>query len=193
MQAALDLFTLHGYQSVSIEMITEKADESTGTFYLYFKSKVDIYRSLTMEAHIILIDIMKEAVSWPGMNCTAKISASIHAYFRFYRDYLGYYKILNILHIDQPDFVNDARLVDLVNENAFQILQFLSDIIKEGIDSGEIKITDPWLSTTTIWGMIDGILLMEIRKDMHIPGVDLDVLVKSGLDIILQGLLPRND
>jgi AcrR family transcriptional regulator len=83
LQAALDLFMAHGFQGTSIEMITDRAGESTGTFYLYFKNKVDIYRTLTNEGYEILNERLMESVSWPGMNTVAKISSAIQAYYRF--------------------------------------------------------------------------------------------------------------
>ena len=189
LQAALDLFMAHGFQGTSIEMITDKAGESTGTFYLYFKNKVDIYRTLTTEGYDILNERLKESVSWPGMNTMAKISAAIQAYYRFYREYPGHYRIISILHINQPEFIEDRRQVERLNRLAAGLLKFFAEIIQEGIDNNELNPVDPWKTTNAIWAMLDGLFLLEIRNDMAIPGLPLDDLLKQGLDILLQGLV----
>ena len=193
MQAALDLFTTNGFQGTSIENITERAGESTGTFYLYFKNKVHIYRTLTQSGYDILSDMLREAVSWPGMNASARISAAIHAYYRFYREHHGYYKIINILHIDQPEFLADRENAEWLNQEATKLLEFLSSIIREGIENGEIARVDPWQATNVLWGMMDGIFLLEIRDNLDIPGVPLDSLIKQGLNMLLRGLINRDD
>jgi hypothetical protein len=51
---------------------------------------------------------------------------------------------------------------------------------------------DPWKTTNAIWGMLDGLFLMEIRNNMDIPGLPLDDLIKQGLDILLQGLVRKD-
>jgi AcrR family transcriptional regulator len=192
LQAALDLFMAHGFQGTSIEMITDRAGESTGTFYLYFKNKVDIYRTLTNEGYEILNERLMESVSWPGMNTVAKISSAIQAYYRFYRDYPGHYRIINILHINQPEFIEDRRDVERLNRLAAGLLKFFAEIIQEGIDNNELNPVDPWKTTNAIWGMLDGLFLMEIRNNMDIPGLPLDDLIKQGLDILLQGLVRKD-
>ena len=170
LEAALALFTTHGYQGTSIELITERAGESTGTFYLYFTNKVDIYRSLTVEGFEILNAMLREAVSWPGMNAPARISAAIHAYFWFFREHRGYYDIINVLHIGQQDFVRDPGNVDRINRMASELLEFLSSIIREGMDAGELVAVNAWEATCAVWGMLDGMFILEIRNNMGHPG-----------------------
>lgn len=191
LQAALALFTENGFQKTTVEMITERASESTGTFYLYFKNKVDIYRSLTLEGYALLREMILEAVSWPGMNATARISAAINAYYRFYREYSGYYKVINVLHIGQPDFAADPGSAAPLNTKAVELLTFLSEIIQAGIDGGELAPVDAWDTTNALWGMMDGIFIMEIRNNMDIPGVPMDALIRQALTIVLEGLVRR--
>lgn len=48
-QAAISLIESKGYENVSIEDITNRANTAKGTFYLYFKSKQDlIYHTIAM-------------------------------------------------------------------------------------------------------------------------------------------------
>ena len=46
LQAALDLFAEKGVESVTIEMIAEKAEVGKGTIYKHFSGKSEIFGSL---------------------------------------------------------------------------------------------------------------------------------------------------
>ncbi len=50
--AAVELVTEKGYNNVTIRNICEHAGVATGTFYLYFKSKVDILKELHHNSHL---------------------------------------------------------------------------------------------------------------------------------------------
>ncbi len=192
LDAALDLFTANGYNGTSIEMITDRAGESTGTFYLYFQNKVDIYRALNREGIRILDAMVREAVSWPGMNAVGRISAAMQAYYRFFTDHQGYYKIIHILHIGQKDFANNRDNVAELNEMAEQLLRYLAGIIQNGIDAGELNPVDPWQATHVLWRTLDGIFLMAINENLHLPGIAIDGLIKQGLEMFLKGLQRQN-
>jgi len=48
-QAALDLLLEKGYDAISIQEITDRADLGRGTFYIYFRSKEDIVWNIIKE------------------------------------------------------------------------------------------------------------------------------------------------
>lgn len=191
LEAALELFTTNGYNGTAIETITDRAGESTGTFYLYFRNKVDIYRALNREGIQILDAMVRDAASWPGMNAVGRISAVVQAYYRFFTDYRGYYQIIHILHIGQRDFAKDTENVAELNRMAESLLRFLATVVQEGIDAGELNPVDPWQATHVLWRMLDGMFLMAINKNLDFPGIALDTLIKQGLEMFLQGLLRK--
>jgi TetR/AcrR family fatty acid metabolism transcriptional regulator len=43
LKAATQLFGAHGYHDTTIPMIVAKADSSTGSFYMYFRNKEDVF------------------------------------------------------------------------------------------------------------------------------------------------------
>ena len=192
LDAALELFTTNGYNGTAIETITDRAGESTGTFYLYFRNKVDIYRALNREGIQILDAMVRDAVSWPGMNSVGRISAAIQAYYRFFTEYRGYYQIIHILHIGQRDFSKNMENVEQLNQMAEQLLRFLASVIEDGIAAGELNPVDPWQATHVLWRMLDGMFLMAINKNLDFPGIALDTLIKQGLEIFLEGLLRKD-
>ena len=189
LNSALDLFTRHGYQGTSIEMITENAGVSTGTFYLYFKNKVEVYRILNTKGAEILQNLIEEAISWPGMTPLAQLTAVASAFFRFYSEYRGYYDILSVLNIGQMDFLKKKDMLEPLEKQTINLLKLIESILKKGIEVGELRQLDTWKATNALWGMMDGIILLEIRQNMSMIGNSVDELFKQGLEIVFNGLI----
>lgn len=190
--AALDLFNRRGYQGTSIEMITKKAGVSTGTFYLYFKSKTEIYRRLNAEGNDILHRLIKDSISWPGMTQIARLSAIAGAYYRYYVEFPGYYKISSIHNIGQKDFLNKTEAQNHLNRQAQQILEMIEAVLREGIEQGEFQPMDIRRATTALWGMLDGMFILAEREHHNLIADDFETLFKQGLEIIINGLLKRD-
>ncbi len=62
-QAAFDLFAEHGIESVTIDMIAEKAEVGKGTIYKHFTSKNDIFAVLIIRQGHELLEML-ESVPW---------------------------------------------------------------------------------------------------------------------------------
>jgi AcrR family transcriptional regulator len=188
LDAARRLFSENGYPSTSIEMITEASGYGTGTFYTYFSSKTEIFRVLYGEGIEILHEQVKEAVSWPGMSVSARLSAIASTYTRFFREHRDYFDILSILHLKQRDFDEVNEMVDHLNELAAALLQTIQGVIEQGVEQGEMVTMDPWKATCFLWGMIDGIMLLEQRRNLEFTGLELEDVIKQGLEIVFFGM-----
>ncbi len=186
---ALELFSRFGFQGTSIDMITEKAGVSTGTFYLYFKNKVEIYRVLNTEGVDILYVLMEEAISWPGMTPSAQLLAIAASYYKFSTEYRGYYNILAILSINQKDFLKEKRMLEALNEKGKKILELVETILKKGVETGELQEMDTWQTSNALWGMMDGLILLDFRRVEGVTGRTFKELFKRGIEILTSGLL----
>jgi AcrR family transcriptional regulator len=62
-QAAFDLFAEHGIESVTIDMIAEKAEVGKGTIYKHFTSKNEIFAVLIIRQGHELLEMLK-AIPW---------------------------------------------------------------------------------------------------------------------------------
>ncbi len=192
LDAGRRLFSENGYPSTSIEMITEAAGYGTGTFYTYFSSKTEIFRVLYGEGIEILHEKVKEAVSWPGMTSSARLSAIASTYYHFFREHRDYFDILSILHLKQRDFDEVNEMVEHLTEMAAALLQTIEGVIGRGIEQGEMMAMDPWKATCFLWGMMDGIMLLEQRRNLELIGMDLEDVIKQGLEIVFYGIF-RSD
>ncbi len=189
LESALELFTQHGYQGTSIEMITENIGFSTGTFYLYFKNKVEIYRILSAKGAEILQKMIEEAISWPGMTPLAQLSAIGSAYYRFYAEHRGYYDIVSVLNIGQAEFTKDRKMLKPLEKQTINLLRLIEAVLIKGIEKGELKTVDTWKATNALWGMMDGIILLDVRNNLGMIGNSIEELFKQGLEVVFNGLI----
>jgi len=188
LDAAKELFFDKGYQDTTIEMITDRAGVSTGTFYIYFKNKREVYMTLYADGIDIFHKMAEEAVSWPGMSALARLSAIAQAYYRFYKTHTEYFDILAFIHMHQTELKERSEMALVLDEKAIELLKMIENVIKDGIENGEVAPRDTWNATNALWGMMDGIIMLAERKNVMVMGVNLDELFKEALRIIFFGV-----
>ncbi len=193
LESAKKLFFEKGYQNTTIEMITESAGLSTGTFYLYFKSKHEIYATLYADGIDIFYRMAEEAISWPGMGTLARLSAIANAYYRFYKEYTEYFDILAFIHLHQEELESPSDMRAVLDEKALKLLKMIEGAIKQGVDSGEFAPMDTWKATNALWGMMDGLVMLAERQNVAVIGVSLEELIKQALELVFYGMVKRNE
>jgi len=192
LDAAKELFFTRGYRDTTIERITERAGVSTGTFYLYFKSKQEIYMTLYADGIELFQAMAQEAISWPGMSAIARLSAIAHAYFRFYTNHTEYFEILAFIHMYQADLKERSKMSAILDEKAIELLKIIEAVIQQGIETGELTPMDTWKATNVLWGMMDGLVMLAERENLMVMGVTLEDLIKQALQIIFYGMEARS-
>jgi AcrR family transcriptional regulator len=186
--AAKELFFEKGYRDTTIEMITERAGLSTGAFYLYFRSKEEIYMTLYADGIDIIHRMVEEAISWPGMSALARLSAIAHAYHRFYIEYTEYFDILAFIHLHETKLKAPGEMSAALDAKAINLLKMIESVIKDGVESGELAPMDTWKATNVLWGMMDGLVMLAERRNVMVMGVTLEDLFKNALEIIFYGI-----
>lgn len=191
LDTALALFNEYDYRGTSIESITEQAGVSTGTFYLYFRNKLEIYRILNAEGNDILARLIEEAPASPEMTATAKLTAIADAYYGYYTEYPGYFRISSVQNIGQADFQKKTEMQAHLNRQAEGIFERIETVLKEGIRDGEFTEMNTRQVTMTLWGMLDGMFILAEREQQNMINGNFDDLFKQGLDILLYGLVSQ--
>jgi len=192
LDAAKELFARQGYMGTTVGQITVKAEESTGTFYLYFNSKTEIYRTLTIEGIRLLRHGIENAISGSRGGSAAAFTDIARAYLRFYREQQDYYSIIAIMHLGQEDFGRDTAMLEAVEKETVEIVRIIEGVLSGGIKDGEFGEVDPSLTTVVLWGMMDGIFLLDQRKVTGILGHNTEALVGAALELIFRGLAKQH-
>ena len=194
LEAAKEIFFREGYYGTSIEMITEKADVSTGTFYLYFKNKIEIYKALQNEGLELLVDSMTRVVSWPGLSALAKFSEMARTYFRYYYEHREYFDIMAILSATPAELKEtQSEISKIVDGKVYNLLKLVEGVLIEGVKNGEFVPMDTWKATCAFWGMMDGLILIKERNVIeNVIGGNVEDLIKQGLEMAFYGIVKRN-
>ena len=193
LEAAKELFFNKGYYGITIEMITEKAGVSTGTFYLYYKNKIEIYKALQNEGLDILVDKITKVISRPGMSSVAKLSEIARTYFRYYTDHREYFDIISILSAT-PDELKETQteISRIINSKAYNLLKVIEGVLKEGVENGEFISMDTWKTTNAFWGLMDGLILLAERNNIeNVIGVGLEELIEQALEMAFYGIVKQ--
>jgi len=193
LEAAKDLFFTKGYYGTSIEMITEKAGVSTGTFYLYYKNKIEIYKALQNEGLDILVDKITGVISRPGTSSLSKLSEVARTYFRYYNDHREYFDIISILSAT-PDELKETKteISMIINSKAYNLLKVIEGVLKDGIETGEFIPMDTWKTTNAFWGLMDGLILLAERNNIeNVIGVSLEELIKQAFEMAYYGIVKQ--
>lgn len=134
--AATAEFGEKGFHDASIIGITGRAGTALGSFYTYFDSKDEIFRSLVQE----LSDAVKARASIalaPEQSALEAERSALAAFLEFARDHKEIYRI-----IDEAEFVDPQSYREHYERTAQRIEERLADGIKSGdlrADIGEIE------------------------------------------------------
>lgn len=194
-EAAMELFVERGYVSPTVEMITGRAGVSIGTFYLYFRGKHEIYKVFQDEGIDILARMLSRTLSEHYPSVREKLLATAFAYLRFYRDYHHYYSFIALINLDGQQELREteSEVGRTVDTKTVGILRSIQAAIEEGIRSGEFRPLDAWRTACTLWGMMDGFILMNERDNVRVAGMTLEELVRAGLETVFAGMVRTGD
>lgn len=148
-EAAVGVFLEKGYQRARIQDITAAAGISTGTFYLYYRDKRDLFMDAIDELIRGTVAGLEEVAAREGDPVRA--AAAIAG---FYIDSYGYFSgIINQLRGLMASAEPSARekFVSLHNRMADPIVREL----RAAMARGEIREVDPELLARALMGMVE--------------------------------------
>ncbi len=105
-KSAEELFSSQGYYNTSINDITRMADIAPGTFYIYFKDKISVFKYLVEHLNNALRKEIREGIK----NCKSRYEEEhegFKAFFNFLKHHRGLYKIIwEAQFVDEETFRN---------------------------------------------------------------------------------------
>ncbi|MCB1174720.1 MAG: TetR/AcrR family transcriptional regulator [Leptospiraceae bacterium] len=193
LQSAREIFVEQGYLNTTVDAITTRAGCSPGTFYIYFDSRATIFKEIMSQGIDILMDLFEEALNWSEEDARSKITGLARAYIDFYQQNNQYFQIMAILSLQSADLrKRDSQISQEIDAKNMRILKQIEAIVQAGQKRGEFKKDlNARTLTISLWGYLDGLLLLETRGNLHTAGMDLNVLVQDSLDTLFNGLMTK--
>jgi len=145
LDAAEDVFGRRGFHGSSIVEITRQAGVGLGTFYLYFPSKIEIYRHLLRARQVDFIRAAREATTGAGDQREV-----IRRAFRSFFDWIAQRPAVMRL-LREAEFVDPTLLISLYDAPAAEYRERLG----RAMELGYIKKTDPAVLAWCLMGMAE--------------------------------------
>ncbi|MEK4222813.1 TetR/AcrR family transcriptional regulator [Bacillus sp. FSL W8-0116] len=179
--AAVITIAENGYHQTQVSKIAKQAGIADGTIYLYFKNKEDILISLFQEKMANFIEKIKEVIA--GKQTAAeKIFMMIENHFRILSQNPKL-AVVTQLELRQSNQELRRRINNVLKE----YLDFIEQILREGVESGEFAPDlDTRLARQILFGTIDEIATTWV---MNKQKYDLVALAPTVAKLLLKGFL----
>jgi len=181
LDAAEILFAERGFHGTAMSSIAERAGLATGTLYLYFRSKEELYQSLVDrkgEAHLNLE--LAAAAALADASALDQFLAVARVSFVFCREHRDFVKIY------VSEFLSPgSRLSSGLGERGLghhrRHRELTAGILARGMERGEFPDTDPFLLDAAIDGLLERLLIASLEEPPdapqgHAEGLAIDLL-----------------
>ena len=189
MDAARRVFSAKGYGNSTVEDIAREVELSPGTLYLYFKSKDDLYASLSLPVLQFMNLRLDQALAEGGLGFDAKLEHVMDALIAVYE----YDPMIlnNIFHLQSSETLKTLSpdLLEEINTLSRRALTTLSRMFAMEIEKGAIIDRHPTALADLVWGLFSGIVLWEESKRMiNLDRYQLKESIRTGFELLRRGL-----
>ncbi|MCP4424142.1 MAG: TetR/AcrR family transcriptional regulator [Chloroflexi bacterium] len=181
-QAAIVCFGRQGYHLTKMDDIAAEAGLSKGSLYWYFKGKKELFLSLFQEI------IGQFGVAWEAIiadndsGATEKILATLAMFRSGFKETAAFF---GVMMEAWALTLHDEDVVSLLDEFYQPYINMMTQIIEQGVASGEFRVTDVEATTLVLMSMYDGVVL---ALGMGIFQHDWDKLFDAVSEVTLRGL-----
>lgn len=187
LDAARDCFFRDGFEATTISQIAERVELSTGTLYLYFKNKEEVYVSILEEGLDILYALMKGSEPVDG-SPSDFIEAYAHAYYQFYKQYGQYFDIMFFIRRPDKEIELQADLSEKLNIQTGRCLGLLESAIEKGIKQDEFRVVDHYEAARVMWATMNGLMVLHEKRTEEITTQKLPRLIEVAISLLLDGI-----
>ncbi|MFP3897036.1 MAG: TetR/AcrR family transcriptional regulator [Anaerolineales bacterium] len=181
-EAALACFSDKGYYQTTMDDIAAASGLSKGTLYLYFEGKKDLFLSLCRRVMDEFEQVWRERLADDAATATDKLVVTL-ALFRQELD--DWVPLLGVIIEAWALMRHDKETRRLLEEMYRPYLKIMGRIIREGVDSGELRARSPDTTALVFMTFFDG-LMLAMGTDLW-EG-DWEEIVDAAEELVLHGL-----
>ena len=158
MQAALEEFSLHGFEGARMEKIVSKVGINKASLYFYFKSKEQLFRELfdiiVKKHYAYLTSIFRKYQDLPSRQLLSSL----------YKDYLEYHwgntemDFWNMVYYYPPEPMKE-EIMHFTQDSYDVFTAELTSVMEKGIKNGELQPLNPADMAATFYYLVTCITL----------------------------------
>ncbi|MBE5988444.1 MAG: TetR/AcrR family transcriptional regulator [Paenibacillaceae bacterium] len=158
MQAALEEFSLHGFEGARMEKIASKVGINKASLYFYFKSKEQLFREL------FDIIVKKHYAYLTSIFCKYQDLPSRQLLSSLYKDYLEYHwgntemDFWNMVYYYPPEPMKE-EIMHFTQDSYDVFTAELTSVMEKGIKNGELQPLNPADMAATFYYLVTCITL----------------------------------
>ena len=180
LDAALELFVVDGYTSVSIRSIAARVDYSPAAIYSYFPSKDDIFFALAEEGLSLLGH--QELAAEPTSDPLDDVRAMIWRLYAFSKAQPQYFALV-FLDRTVPRISKEYQRFAFMSELRDKCTKRMQRCMDSGLLPGALNIE---AAIRLLFSPIIGLASLRMSNRLA-PWEDADALVRQSIDITLAG------
>jgi len=152
---ARHLFLKQGYNGISMRTIASEAGLTTGAVYFHFKNKMEIYKTICLEATELLIEKFQKAVESQELPQNQLIS-TYDAFISFYTENYEHYNLLMEYKSAYGSDETDEK--DAIAQSMNKLMQIMTGSLQEGIDKQIYRDINPTITALLLASITEGML-----------------------------------
>jgi AcrR family transcriptional regulator len=188
LDAAREVFFRDGFMAANLDEVAQKAGVAKGTLYRYFDSKAELYVAVLAHNGEIFKQRMRETAGG-GRDSAERVRLVSKFYFDHWIRNYDYFQIFWAIE-------NQAVIGELPNGVLEKVanlweecIEIVSEVVSEGVESGEFIICDAWEVANILWTVANGLIQTEksaTRRSLR--RVSLEKTFDDAVELFLRGL-----
>jgi AcrR family transcriptional regulator len=179
LDAAAEEFGARGYHETAISNITQKAGVGLGTFYVYFKSKEEVFRALVADMGARTRHALAESTRDASNRLEAE-RLGIQAYLDFVRSHKALYRV-----VMEAQFVAPEAYREYYRTFSAAYRQQLAQAAARG------EISPGQDDEVRVWALMGASTFLGLRYGVWEDGADSAAIAEAASDLMINGLAPR--
>lgn len=187
--AAKRVFSDKGFSGTTMEDIAKEAELASGTLYLYFNSKDELYATINVELQKFMQQQIETLAFHETLSAPDKIRALSEVLYRVYE--FDPLMMRNVLHLQASETLQNLskETIERINGILAQTLSPLLKIIESGKKEGCFQDHLSVALVDIIWATFSGLVLWEESKKMFDPRKDhLKATLSLAMEIFCKGI-----
>lgn len=145
-EAAVELFSVHGYRATRIRDICERAGVAKGLFYWYFPTKLELFGELARTMRQRLRRAQAAAMD-PAADALERIRQGTVASVVFMAEHAAYFALVDVERAD-------PNIADALRAGSEVYLDDVIALVREAQHAGQIPDADPALLALGVLGAV---------------------------------------
>jgi len=177
-EAAVTCFGQQGYHLTTMDDIAAESGLSKGSLYWYFSSKKELFLYLFSVMMEETSDTWEQIVNSENLTATEKLRNTLSMFGPMMEEWAPFFGVM-LEAWGQTRFDED---VEALMHNFYKpYIAIMTQILQEGVDSGEFHVISPEATAAVILSLYDG---MSLAKGMNILDIEWQLLADAAMELV---------